>query len=268
MNEQETSSQPMNERKLIESLEALAPWHQDFEITRGIRTAIGNRARYGGTDHRGLPLVKPRNLRRTVELLYPEGLAGKSFLDVGCNGGGYCFLAKSMGAARTLGFDPRDHWIKQAEFVRQHWDGITEGMEFRTARLAEVELDPPFDLTLLKGVFYHLPDPIGELIRLGAATREAIIVNSACRSDIPEAALLSGRENADEIMSGVDGLCWYPGGPQAVVNILQHAGFSSFSLTRWRRTGKHRREIGRFQLVAARSPMGRTDWSAGGYGRG
>jgi hypothetical protein len=173
-----------------------------------------------------------------------------------------------MGAARTLGFDPRDHWIKQANFVKQHWGHSSEGMEFRTARLGEVDLDPPFDLTLFKGVFYHLPDPIGDLITICAATREAIIINSACRSDIPEEALLSASESTTEIMSGVDGLCWYPGGPQAVVNILRHAGFSYCSLRSWRRRGKHRPEIGRFALVAARSPLGAIDWSAGGYGRG
>lgn len=259
----------MNEREVIAGLEALAPWHMDFEVNGGIRTAIGNRARYGDTDHRGLPLVNPWNLKTTIELLFPEGVAGKSFLDVGCNSGGYCFLLKSMGAARTLGFDPRDHWIQQAEFVKRHWYGSTEGMEFHAARLDGVDLDTSFDLTLLKGVFYHLPDPIGDLIELCAATREAIVINSACRNDIPEGALLSGWESTTEIMSGVDGLSWYPGGPRAVANILRHAGFSYCSLRFWRRRGKGRRpEIGRFELVAARSPLGEIDWSAGGYGSG
>jgi 2-polyprenyl-3-methyl-5-hydroxy-6-metoxy-1,4-benzoquinol methylase len=262
-------SAAMNKQEMIANLEALAPWHLDFEITPGIRTAMGNASRYGDKDHRGAAIINPWTLQRTIELLFPGGFEGKSFLDAGCNSGGYCFLLKSMGAARTLGFDAREHWIRQAEFVRQQWEHSTEGMEFRTARLGEIDLDPPFDLTLAKGILYHLPNPIGDLLTLCAATREAIIVNSACRSDIPEGALLSGREDKNEIMSGVDGLCWYPGGPQAIVNILRHAGFYSFSLRTWRREGKGARpEIGRFELVAARSPLGEINWSAGGYGRG
>jgi len=63
--------------------------------------------------------------------IYPKGLAGKSFLDAGCNAGGYCFVAKDLGAKETLGFDPRDHWIKQAEFCKRHRSN-TEGMTFRT----------------------------------------------------------------------------------------------------------------------------------------
>ena len=269
----------MNERELIADLEALAPWHLDFEVVPGVRTAIGNAARYGDKDHRGLPTIDPWKMKGTIEGLFPAGVEGKSFLDVGCNSGGYCFLLKSMGAARTLGFDPRDHWINQAKFVKRHWEQSTEGMEFRTARLEDVDLDARFDITLLKGVFYHLPNPIGDLLTLCAATREAIVINSACRSDIPEGALLSARESVAEPMSGVDGLCWYPGGPLAAVNILRHAGFSYCSLRFWRRERKGprglrfwrrggkgpRREIGRFELVAARSPLGAIDWSAGGY---
>ena len=256
----------MNDQEMIAQLEALAPWHLDFEISGGARTVMGNSASYGDTDHRGQPTPDPWRMKGAIESLFPGGVEGKAFLDVGCNSGGYCFLLKSMGAARTLGFDARGHWIRQAEFVKQHWDQSTEGMEFLVARLEDVDLHSGFDITLLKGVFYHLPNPIGDLITLCSATREAIIINSACRSDIPEGALISERESVAEVMSGVDGLCWYPGGPQAVVNILHHAGFCHCSLRFWRRKGKRpRKEIGRFELLAARSPLGQVDWSAGGY---
>lgn len=242
--------------QLIARMRELSPWHLDFEVAAGVRTSAGNPPSLGGLDHRGRVLIDPGRLRGIIESLYPKGLAGKSFLDVGCNSGGYCFLANSLGASRTLGFDAREHWIRQAEFVKEHRDGDSETLQFVVGKLADVDLSDGYDLTLFKGIFYHLPDPIGDLLTVCEATREAIIVNSACRNDVPEGALLSRHENTSEVMSGIDGLCWYPGGPKAVLDVLEHAGFRYAKIDFWRKQGRANPAIGRFQLCASRTPMG------------
>ncbi len=228
----------------------------DLVLRCGTRTVAGNLCNYAEADHEHVIAIDPDELRSTLEHLYPEGLAGRSFLDVGCNAGGYSFLARSLGASRTLGFDVREHWIRQARFVGEHWDGDTSNMRFEVAHIHDVDLSDGFDLTLFKGVFYHLPAPIHALLRLCDATRDVIIVDTASRSDIPENALVTNFESRSHVMSGVDGLAWMPGGPRAVIDILTHAGFQDCHVAFWLKelAMGPRPELGRFRVIAARQP--------------
>lgn len=242
--------------EVIESLRSMAPWHMDVALRCGTRTVAGNRGDYARSDHDHVIAIDPDEIRSTLEHLYPDGLRGKSFLDVGCNAGGYSFLARTLGASRTLGFDVRDHWIDQARFVRDHWDGETSGMRFEVAHVHDIDLSEGFDLTLFKGVFYHLPAPVHSLLRLCDATREVIIVDSASRSDIPENTLATNFESRSHVMSGVDGLAWMPGGPQAVIDILKHAGFQESHVAFWLKElgSGPTPHWGRFRVIAAREP--------------
>jgi tRNA (mo5U34)-methyltransferase len=49
-------------------------------------------------------------------------------LDCACNCGAFLFWAKELGADECFGFDIRQHWIDQAEFLREHRAWPTEGM--------------------------------------------------------------------------------------------------------------------------------------------
>ena len=240
---------------LAARLSELAPWHFDLEIAPGVRTAAYNREDYADKDHRGVGVLDPFELTVILEKVYPEGLVGRSFLDVGCNSGGYCFVAKALGAGETLGFDVRQHWIDQALFLRENWPGDTTGMDFRVAHLDEVDVGAGFDITMFKGVFYHLPDPIGALLGLCGVTRELMVVDTASRSDIPENALVSNLESRTHLMSGVDGFAWLPGGPRAVIDILVQAGFGETRTVYWDKNVEGSLENwGRFRVVAARVP--------------
>lgn len=246
----------MNREELIARMRELEPWHFDMEVRDGVRTSEGNPEEYGDVDQRGAPLIDPWHLAPLFELLYPEKLAGKHLIDVGCNGGGYCFLGRSLGAERTVGFDPREHWINQAEFVRKNWGRDATGMEFHAKKLAEIDLSAGFDVTVFKGVFYHLPNPIGDLETLCEATREVIILDTACRLDVPEDTLVLNYEVTGPVMSGVDGLCWYPGGPSVVVKSLAYFGFPHARVLGWRDRSSpvSKEKIGRFTVVAGRTP--------------
>jgi hypothetical protein len=110
-------------------------------------------------------VIRPdQRITQLVEEVFPEGLAGRSFLDCACNAG------------RSFGFDVRDHWIQQARFLARHLP--SENIAFETCDLAALPALglEPFDVTLFMGIFYRLPDPIAGLRGLSDATRRIVLV--------------------------------------------------------------------------------------------
>jgi hypothetical protein len=107
----------------------------------------------------------------------------------------------------------------------------------------------PFDVTLFRGIFYHLPDPIAGLRIAADLTREVIIVNTASAPSEVKGLVLS-RESDTEVMSGVDGLAWLPTGPDVVSEALAWCGFPHSRV----RFDFRARNANRFEVIAARDP--------------
>ena len=192
-------------------------------------------------------------MRPLLQNILPSGgVSGKSFLDVGCNGGGYCFIAHELGAKDCYGFDVRDHWIRQANFVKSVKYPAADNIHFSVADVQKITLDRKFDVTLFKGVIYHLPDPLHMLIKLCGLTTRTIIIDTVSRNDIPLNCIVPDVEHKTKVMSGVDGLCWYPGGPEALQPLLGWCGFEHVRIV-YRsvgaKSGVHR---GRFRIIAMR----------------
>src|SRR6476661_1915043 len=59
------------------------------------------------------PNTKWRNFARAV----PKDLTGKTVLDIGCNAGFYSIEMKRRGAARVLGVDFDEDYLRQARFA-------------------------------------------------------------------------------------------------------------------------------------------------------
>jgi len=226
---------------------ALGPWHHDIEIAPGVRTGD---ARYAvkHAPQAGTPtIVDPqRDMVMLFGDVFPAGLEGRSFLDCACNAGGHLFAARSLGAGRVLGFDAREHWIKQARYVAGKLG--TNDAEFHVATLESVELRERFDITQFRGIFYHLPDPIAGLKIAADATNELIIVNTASRPR-PENGLLLNPESRVAVMSGVDGLAWLPTRPQVVIAALKTFGFPHCRVRFEWQTGP---DWGRFEVLGSR----------------
>ena len=128
----------------------LGPWHLDIAVTPEVSTRVW-------ADEAGRPLASPRELfQRTLRSIYPDGLQGRSVLDCGCNSGGYAFWAKELGAGRCFGFDAREQWITQAQFLLEQRG--EEEMRFEVADLYSLPELERFDVTVFSGLFYHLPD--------------------------------------------------------------------------------------------------------------
>src|SRR5205823_11102945 len=106
----------MNESELREAIIALDPWAIDVEVTPGLSTGT-----VGGDSDRQQRAIAPRDyfIARLYQL-YPDGLAGRSFLDIGSDCGAFSFFAKEAGAGRVYGFDTDARAIEQAWFLQEH----------------------------------------------------------------------------------------------------------------------------------------------------
>lgn len=90
-----------------------------------------------------------RTLDKLKALRMPD-LAGRTFLDVGCNEGFFCGFAKFQGAVHAVGVDHSAAFIERArrrfpdcEFHRQGWDQLPAG---------------PFDTILLASALHYADD--------------------------------------------------------------------------------------------------------------
>jgi SAM-dependent methyltransferase len=243
--------------KLEQEIWELAPWHLDVEVAPGISTAVAEKAGQDGHDPRigRVAFQRPREgFRRKLLELYPDGLEGRSVLDCGCNCGAYLFWAKELGAGRCLGFDVREHWIRQGRFLRRHREDAAD-VQLEVLDLYDLpslELDP-FDVTLFNGVFYHLPDPVHGLKLVADLTKELIFVDTLVKADQPDGFLAVGSESTEQLMSGVHGLMWSPTGPDVMTRVLRWCGFPETRVTFWRKQAV-RDGWGRLEIAAARAP--------------
>ncbi|HSC74617.1 MAG TPA: methyltransferase domain-containing protein [Pseudomonadales bacterium] len=234
----------------IEQLQALAPWHFDIPVGNGLRTAHGN----AQLDEQP-PLSNPQKIGKLLRAIYPEGLQGKSFLDVACNGGGYSLLARDLGAERVFGFDVREHWINQAQFLLENLPGRRDVIRFVQQDLLEAEKilgDERFDICLFKGIFYHLPDPVSNLKMIANRTDEILILDTETAIGEKDGCLRLYMEGVENHMSGVHRLAWLPTGPEVIKDILHWLGFPAAQLIFWKQPAARPR--GRLRIVAARNP--------------
>jgi tRNA (mo5U34)-methyltransferase len=251
-----------------EGIQRLAPWHFNIEVEPGLWTKDCNRQEYESHDHNSVGLINPAEMTPLLKTILPGGIEGKTFLDVGCNGGGYCFVAHDLGARRAFGFDARDHWINQAKFIRSVRYSDADSIQFQVADIKTFQRDDErFDVTLFKGVFYHLPDPISVLCDICNMTERAVVVDTAARSDIPESAIIPVNESKTHVMSGIDGLAWVPGGPAAVKAILEWAGFPHMRVVWWKHGTPETGNRSRFRVFATREESDQVGYAGPEYER-
>jgi tRNA (mo5U34)-methyltransferase len=136
----------LTHQALRERIEALGPWFHNLDLG-GVRTAPAHAL----GDY---PAVK---WRRFADVLAGE-VAGRTVLDIGCNGGFYSIEMKRLGAARVVGIDSDEDYLAQARFAAEVSE--TE-IEFRQLSVFDVAaLGERFDIVLFMGVLYHLRHPL------------------------------------------------------------------------------------------------------------
>ena len=158
----------MSREQIQAQVERLGPWFHNLDLN-GVPTApqhfLGD-----------YPAVKWRRFSSAL----PQDLGGKSVLDIGCNAGFYSLEMKRRGAARVLGIDSDEDYLRQARFAA---DVYELDIEFRALSVYDVgALGEKFDIVIFMGVLYHLRHPLLalDLVR-EHAVRELMVFQSMQR---------------------------------------------------------------------------------------
>jgi hypothetical protein len=161
---------------------------------------------------------------------------------------------KELGGGGGLGFDARQHWIDQARFLRANRADSSDGLRFAVGEVGDLPklTDQSFEISIFKGIFYHLPDPIHALALVAERTRELLVLNSSVRSDMPDGLLVAAQESVVDPMSGVHGLSWFPTGPKVLAEMLEANGLPAVRCTLWVKHDEVVHDLGRVELLAAR----------------
>jgi tRNA (mo5U34)-methyltransferase len=152
-------------------IEALGPWFHNINLD-GIDTApthfLGD-----------YPAVKWRRFADAI----PSDLTGQSVLDIGCNAGFYSLEMKRRGAARVLGIDSDEDYLKQARFAAEV-SGLD--LEFRRLSVYDVgAIDERFDIVLFMGVLYHLRHPLLALDLIHEHVAQDVLVFQSMQRGAP-----------------------------------------------------------------------------------
>lgn len=255
-----SSSIEEDRSETMQQIQAMSPWHMNIQLDNGLNTgqAFSEDGRnLDLSQNEGITLLHLRDsFLGQMDKIYPDGLAGKRFLDCACNAGGYCFWAGERGVDNAFGFDVRDHWIDQAKFVQTKRTSAAPGqLQFDVCDLYDLPSRnlQPSEITMFKGIFYHLPDPIAGLKIAADLTTELLYFNTSTVWGEKDGYLKCGWECREHVMSGVHGLRWFPTGPQVIVEILNWLGFVEVKQT-FNVQDANLPHLGRIELIASKKP--------------
>jgi SAM-dependent methyltransferase len=120
--------------------------------------------------------------RRVLALVYPQGPAGRTLVDLGCLEGGYALEFARMGF-NALGIEARASNFAACEAVRAAVQ-LAAPAALRYVRddvrhlASHTDTSGAFDVTWCCGLFYHLDEPNTFLRLLGQVTRRVLILNT------------------------------------------------------------------------------------------
>ncbi len=173
--------------QLAERIANLAPWFQNMDLG-GVMTAPD---RYAGDD----PGLAPRlDVDRVCRAL-PDGVHGKTVLDIDCNAGFHAIEMQRRGAARVVGIDSDPRHLQQAGLAAEI---LGVDIELRRLSVYEVaDLGERFDLVLFTGALHHLRYPLHalELVR-EHVVGDVMALHDASRGDRAGAPDRAGRAGA------------------------------------------------------------------------
>ena len=112
----------------------------------------------------------------TAIRIFPDSLAGKSVLDLGCSSGYFCFEAAKRGAKRVLGIDVEPDVIRKNRLLA---DCLGLNVEFQAHDIEATLPDEQFDYVLCLNVLHHMVNPLSVLDNLVKVTREHLILEMA-----------------------------------------------------------------------------------------
>jgi tRNA (mo5U34)-methyltransferase len=169
-------------------------------------------------------------LQREANLIFEDGVEGKSVLDIGAWDGYFSFEAERRGAARVLATDhfcwSGPGWGTKAGFDHAHKKLLSrvESRDIDVFALDPAELGV-FDVVLFLGVLYHLKNPLGGLEQAYKMTRDLAVIETQTdelENPVPVMRFYLGRELANDPTN-----FWAPNLP-CLENMLREVGFVRF----------------------------------------
>jgi SAM-dependent methyltransferase len=157
--------------ELRSRVDALAPWHYEFELGGGVVTPIGDPSWANRHRERKRYFFDP-----VVGLL--GGLEGKRILDLGSNGGFWSLAAIEAGADFVCGIEGRPELIEQARLVFEAKGVAPERYSFVCGNVYEVEPPGPFDVVLCLGLLYHVNRPFELFLRMAEWNTDVLVVDT------------------------------------------------------------------------------------------
>lgn len=122
---------------------------------------------------------------------------GAIALDLACNEGWFAHRLLEWGASRVVAIDIREHNLRRAALLREHFDIPTGKLELRQADV--FALDPAslgeYDVVLVLGLIYHVENPMGVLRLARACTRGLCVVESQLTQQVDPIVHGNGRAN-------------------------------------------------------------------------
>ena len=167
-----------------------------------------------------------------VSSLIPENLKNKTVLDIGTADGFYSFLCESRGAKKVVAVD----WTEFPGFSAAH-KILDSKVEFRKLIIDESnlgfvdlkqkistinEIKEKFDIILLFGVLYHLPNPVMIFKTLANITYEMLLMSSHI-IDSKEPAMYYYPEGS---LTPGDTTNWWVPTPSCLTDIGKRLGFN------------------------------------------
>jgi SAM-dependent methyltransferase len=114
-------------------------------------------------------------VKNLLPVLYPQGWAGRTLVDLGCLEGGFATEFARLGLAAT-GIDVRESNIANAEFIRSRTN--LPQLKFIVDDAWNVARHGPFDIVFCVGLHYHIEDQHRFLAEMGRACTRAIFIDT------------------------------------------------------------------------------------------
>jgi 2-polyprenyl-3-methyl-5-hydroxy-6-metoxy-1,4-benzoquinol methylase len=167
-----------------------------------------------------------------VSSLIPENLKNKTVLDIGTADGFYSFLCESRGAKKVVAVD----WLEFPGFTAAHkilnsnvefWKLIVDESNFGFTDLKSKigtidKIKEKFDIILLFGVLYHLPNPVMLLKTLANITQKMLLISGHV-IDSKEPAMYYYPEGS---LTPGDTTNWWIPTPSCLTDIGKRLGFN------------------------------------------
>jgi tRNA (mo5U34)-methyltransferase len=143
---QAAMAQVASQDEIRARVEALGPWFHNMDLG-----GVATRPEHPLGDY---PTSKWSRFAHALA----DKVAGRTVLDIGCNGGFYAIEMKRRGAKRVVAIDSDERYLAQARFAARI---CRADIEFHCLSVFDVaSLRERFDIVLFMGVLYHLRHPL------------------------------------------------------------------------------------------------------------